>query len=148
MLGEDAIEVNRKTRILFNNSYFDYPLTPLNALFGLVIFESIKIGFSYIFARIKSLIGFYFPHDTPEEMGPTRIQAGSHLFSHPGIPRNIIIPNFINAGTFILLHFDIIHAAWINHSYKDRYMIKFVFSSTNNPKIDQIPINIISNFPS
>ena len=57
VLGEDAIEVNRKTRILFNNSYFDYPLTPLNALFGLGIFESIKIGFSYIFARIKSLIG-------------------------------------------------------------------------------------------
>ena len=67
-------------------------------------------------------------------MGPTRIQAGSHLFSHPGIPRNIIIPNFLNAGTFILLHFDIIHAAWINHSFKDRFMIKFVFSRTENPK--------------
>ena len=83
---------------------------------------------------IKSLIGFYFPHDTPEKMGPTRIQAGSHLFSHPGIPRNIIIPNFLNAGTFILLHFDIIHAAWINHSFKDRFMIKFVFTRTENPK--------------
>ena len=57
VLGEDAIEVNRKTRILYNNSYFDYPLTPLNALFGLGIFESINIGFSYIFARIKSLVG-------------------------------------------------------------------------------------------
>ena len=56
MLGEDAVEVKRKTRILFKGSYFDYPLTPLNALFGLGVFESISIGFSYIFARLKSYL--------------------------------------------------------------------------------------------
>ena len=56
MLGDDAVTVNRKTRILFNNSYFDYPLTPLNALFGLGLIESIKIGFSYIYARIRSYL--------------------------------------------------------------------------------------------
>ena len=39
MLGDDAVKVDRKTRILFKNSYFDYPLSPLNALFGLGIFE-------------------------------------------------------------------------------------------------------------
>ena len=54
MLGSDAVEVDRKTRILFNNSYFDYPLTPLNALFGLGLAESVVIGFSYLFARVKS----------------------------------------------------------------------------------------------
>ena len=56
MLGNDAVAVNRKTRILFKNSYFDYPLTPLNALFGLGLGESIVIGFSYIFARVKSYL--------------------------------------------------------------------------------------------
>ncbi len=56
MLGEDAVYVNRKTRILFKNSYFDYPLTPVNALFGLGIKESIAIGFSYVYARIKSYL--------------------------------------------------------------------------------------------
>ena len=56
ILGNDAVEVNRKTRILFKNSYFDYPLTPLNALFGLGIIESVLIGFSYLFARIKSYL--------------------------------------------------------------------------------------------
>ena len=55
MLGNDAVSVDRKTRILFNNSYFDYPLTPLNALFGLGFSESVVIGFSYLFARVKSL---------------------------------------------------------------------------------------------
>ena len=56
ILGNDAVGVNRKTRILFKNSYFDYPLTPLNALFGLGIIESVLIGFSYLFARIKSYL--------------------------------------------------------------------------------------------
>ena len=56
ILGKDAVEVNRKTRILFKNSYFDYPLTPINALFGLGVFESIITGISYISARIKSYL--------------------------------------------------------------------------------------------
>ena len=45
ILGDDAVEVKRKTRILFKNSYFDYPLSPVNALFGLGLIESISIGF-------------------------------------------------------------------------------------------------------
>ena len=56
VLDDDAVAVKRKTRILFKNSYFDYPLTPLNALFGLGIVESITIGFSYIIARLKSYL--------------------------------------------------------------------------------------------
>ncbi len=56
MLGEDALAVNRKTRILFEGKYFDYPLTPINALFGLGLIESIKIGFSYVYARVKSYL--------------------------------------------------------------------------------------------
>ena len=56
MLEKDAIAVNRLTIILFDGKYFDYPLTPLNALFGLGIIESITIGFSYIFARLRSYL--------------------------------------------------------------------------------------------
>ena len=56
MLADDAVKVSRKTRILFKGSYFDYPLTPINALFGLGMLESIRIGFSYIYARIKSYL--------------------------------------------------------------------------------------------
>ncbi len=56
MLSNDAVLVNRKTRILFENKYFDYPLTPINALFGLGFFESLSVGFSYIYSRIKSYL--------------------------------------------------------------------------------------------
>ena len=55
MLGEDAVEVNRKTRILFKNSYFDYPLTPVNALFGLGLYESIIIHGNLLYKLSKPL---------------------------------------------------------------------------------------------
>ena len=56
ILGNDAIKVNRMTRILFKNTYFNYPLTPFNALFGLGIFNSFYIFFSYFNSRIKSYL--------------------------------------------------------------------------------------------
>ena len=56
VLDKDAVKVSRKTRILFKGKYFDYPLTPINALFGLGVFESFSILFSYIGARIKRLL--------------------------------------------------------------------------------------------
>ena len=56
ILRDDAVEVNRTTRIMFKNKFFNYPLTPLNALFGLGVAESIVSGFSYIFARLKSYL--------------------------------------------------------------------------------------------
>src|SRR5215467_12783627 len=35
VVGEDLINVKRMTRIFYRNKYFNYPLTPLNALFGI-----------------------------------------------------------------------------------------------------------------
>ena len=67
MLGSDAVEVDRKTRILFNNRYFDYPLTPLNALFGLGLAESVVIGFSYLFARVKSYFCLLYTSPSPRD---------------------------------------------------------------------------------
>lgn len=43
----------RKSRILYKGNFFDYPLKPLNALFGLGIFETFRSIFSYIWVRIN-----------------------------------------------------------------------------------------------
>ena len=83
----------------------------------------------------KYLIAFYFPHDTPEVMGPTRYQAGSYLFSEPHEPTGVVLPAGHKAGTFVLLHFDMIHAAWPNRTDLTRYMIKIVFSRTETPVV-------------
>ena len=56
ILGDDALEVDRLTRILYRGKYFNYPLTALNALFGLGIFEALRIVTSYIVSRLKRVI--------------------------------------------------------------------------------------------
>ncbi len=80
----------------------------------------------------RYLIGFYFPHDTPLAMGPTRIQAGSHLYAQPVTPHAVVMAP-VPAGTFLLLHFDIVHAGFPNGTDTARYMVKFVFARTRHP---------------
>ena len=55
ILEKDYTIVNRTTRILYNNYFFDYPLKPFNALKGLGIFESIKCLVSYLTSKIKNI---------------------------------------------------------------------------------------------
>ena len=81
----------------------------------------------------KFLIGFYFPHETPEVMGPTRFQAGSYMFSHPVKPTGVVLSKDIEPGAFFLLHFDTVHAGWPNRTDHSRYMMKFVFARTEHP---------------
>lgn len=76
---------------------------------------------------------FYFPHDTPARMGPTRIEAGSHLFANPSAPKDPILPEEVTAGTVFLVQFDTVHAAFPNRQDRTRYMLKFVFARTEFP---------------
>ena len=43
----------RKSRILYRGNFFDYPLKPFNALFGLGILETVRSISSYIWVRIN-----------------------------------------------------------------------------------------------
>ena len=82
----------------------------------------------------RFLIGFYFPHDTPHRMGPTRLQAGSYLWPHPAqVPSGVVVPKCVPAGTFMLVHFDMVHAGFSNRTDTTRFMVKFVFSRMSNP---------------
>jgi protoporphyrinogen oxidase len=53
ILGEDLVERKRLSRIYYRDHFYDYPLKPLNAMKGLGVAESLKIGFDY--ARYKIL---------------------------------------------------------------------------------------------
>ena len=55
VVGDKYSMVNRKTRIYFNNKFFDYPLKPFNALLNLGFFRSIICVVSYIRYRIFPL---------------------------------------------------------------------------------------------
>ncbi len=54
VLGEDVLRVSRFSRILHDGHYFDYPLTPLNAMFGMGLGSSIAIFASYAAARLRA----------------------------------------------------------------------------------------------
>ena len=50
---EDFLVRRRRSRILYRNRFFSYPLKPLEALFGLGLRESIRCAGSYLKARIQ-----------------------------------------------------------------------------------------------
>ena len=82
----------------------------------------------------RHLIGFYFPHETPRSMGPTRLQAGSYLWPHPPAQATgVVMPDRLPAGSFMLVHFDMVHAGFANLSQQTRYMVKFVFNRMSPP---------------
>jgi protoporphyrinogen oxidase len=56
LMGGELISVPRKSKIYMRNKYFDYPLKPLNAMFGLGIPATLKIISDYGVERIKRLI--------------------------------------------------------------------------------------------
>jgi hypothetical protein len=81
----------------------------------------------------KFIIGFYFPHDVTSEMGPTRFKLGSYMQHDESAEDNLFQPNYIKAGTFMICHFDTVHAGFPNFSVQDRYLVKFVFTRTEYP---------------
>lgn len=54
--GVDVRRVSRLTRICYKRKYFNYPLTPINALFGMGIGTSLQILASYLLARIRRAV--------------------------------------------------------------------------------------------
>ena len=77
---------------------------------------------------------FYFPHDTPLAMGPTRLLAGSHLYANlHGIRREQAFMRAMPAGSVVLADFDVAHAGAPNRTEKSRYMLKFVALRQRNP---------------
>lgn len=74
VMGEDFLTRKRLSRIYFNNKFFNYPLAPANAFFGLGIWESISIVASYLNSKI-----FPYPReDNLEEWVSNRF--GKKLF--------------------------------------------------------------------
>lgn len=77
---------------------------------------------------------FYFPHDTPLHMGPTRFLAGSHLYATlHDISAQQAVMQTIPAGTVVIAHFDLAHAGSPNNSDLGRYMVKLVALRTAAP---------------
>lgn len=79
---------------------------------------------------------FYFPHDTPREMGGTMYLPGSHLrrIHETDVARyqNFVgqMPIVCKAGTLVVGHHGIWHCAQPNHTDRERYMFKLRLNPT------------------
>jgi len=53
VLGDEFLTVQRLSRIFYDGKFFDYPLKPMNALFGLGPFRALAIFLSYMKAHLR-----------------------------------------------------------------------------------------------
>ena len=85
--------------------------------------------------RTRWVMALYYPQDTPEEMGPTRLIPGSHYYN--SLPDDNDSKKVLfcgQAGTIAIIHYDLWHQATPNRSDKNRYMLKFLFTRMEEPQ--------------
>ncbi len=80
----------------------------------------------------RSVLILYYPHEVTAEMGPTAVQPMSQ---HNLTPRGDLaeITLCCDAGTLVIVHYEIWHRATQNSSDRDRFMVKFVATRTREP---------------
>ena len=84
------------------------------------------------FCRYAMLL--YYPQNTPPAMGPTQLIPGTQY--SPDLTEEMkstghIVPG--EAGSCILVHFDIGHGGSLNIADKTRFMVKWVFTRVEEP---------------
>ena len=85
--------------------------------------------------RTRRLLVFYYPQDTPLELGPTGIVPGSHYFCTPeGAKSRDELPLSGDAGTVTVANYDLWHRAMPNRTDEPRYMMKFLSARMSEPE--------------
>ena len=83
----------------------------------------------------RRLLVFYYPQDTPLELGPTAITPGSHYYNtSDGATVNDELPVCGKAGTVAIVNYDLWHRAMPNRTDQNRYMMKFLFARMSEPQ--------------
>ena len=83
----------------------------------------------------RRILLFYYPQDTPEELGPTAVVPGSHFYAtREGVDSFPELPLCGPAGTVAIVHYDLFHRATPNRTDRNRYMMKFLFARTSEPR--------------
>lgn len=113
------------------------------------------------------IMAMYYPQDVPLELGPTGAVPGSQYYESrvatlplpkdaPVDPEGVGLPVIGEAGSVILIHFDLWHRAFPNHSDQHRYMFKFQFTRMDEPlpnqphwkrQASEIPLNGLTDHP-
>ena len=80
-------------------------------------------------------MAFYYPQDSPVEIGPSAVLPGTQYYS-TRITEDNDGELALNgeAGTIAIIHFDLWHRAMANQTDKTRYMMKFQFTRMDPPQ--------------
>jgi len=90
-------------------------------------------------ARCRWVMAFYYPQDVSADMGPTGILPGKQHYNsisdcNPARTSEPALDLCGPAGTVSIVNFDSWHRATKNVSSKNRYMLKFQFTRSHEPK--------------
>ncbi|NQW16859.1 MAG: phytanoyl-CoA dioxygenase family protein [Chloroflexi bacterium] len=106
--------------------------------------------------HVQAVLAMYYPQDVESNMGPTALIPGTHLFPSStdrmasyGNFKNQVIAT-VNAGSVLIVHYDVWHAGTANSSDNVRYMIKFLFnraSESTKPSWDYDPAAAAAQAP-
>ena len=80
-------------------------------------------------------MAFYYPQDSPLEIGPSAVLPGTQYYSTRITEDNdgeLAVSG--EAGTITIIHFDLWHRAMANQTDKTRYMMKFQFIRMDAPQ--------------
>lgn len=85
--------------------------------------------------RTRWAMIFYYPQDVTPENGPTGVIPGTHYYDSSVMRDDESRHQMVcgPAGTCTLVHFDLWHRAYPNHSDANRYMMKFQFTRMSEP---------------
>ena len=86
--------------------------------------------------RSRWAMVMYYPQDVTADMGPTGVTPGSQYFSsEESLAGHKELGVTGEAGTVILVHYDVWHRALRNDSGRNRYMLKFLFCRATEPTV-------------
>ena len=85
--------------------------------------------------RTRWGMAFYYPQDTPEDLGPTGVIPESQYYNErPNGAGKGEMPLCGEAGAVTIVHYDLWHRAMPNRSDKKRYMMKFLITRMEEPE--------------
>ena len=84
--------------------------------------------------RTRWAMAFYYPQHVTADMGPTSVLPASQYYTSPTqAERKDEALLCGEAGTVTIVHYDLWHRATINHSDRNRFMMKFLFCRMTEP---------------
>ena len=84
--------------------------------------------------RVRWAMAFYYPQATPLAIGPTGVRPGTQYYVTPEAARmHDEIPMVCEAGSVVIVHYDVWHRGLANRMDRNRYMNKFLFCRSSEP---------------